>query len=413
MLETVARVELGLETPKITLVVGEKVTQKITLRNLTPLPDLFTLSVEGIPASWCNFDRNNLNMFPNWQEAVVLEITTPPKARANRYRGQIVVAARNQPSVRARVNLELEVLAPLELSTGLYPRRAKGFKAGYALKLHNRTVVDAVVPIHLKNDNPFCIAQLPANQVSVLAGQTQLIKFKLQLKPKAPPDQASQTQDFALALQPQWQVGVGTGLLPSPELTVSGQYIPQSRWVWFKNHPRLFIVLGVLLLLVLLWSILIVPLIREGLLGIATQKASFQGAATSPLQAEQTSFNNTIQTSLNPVGALVQLHLEFTEPAQSIVINLKSWLFSADMRGKLEVVAETGDLVFKADNPQQLNSFPWFFLPPDQLVQRLNPKLKAWPAGQNQRLDKAEIEGHTLFLRLKACVSGEVACKRS
>ena len=351
-------------------------------------------------------------MLPNWAETVTFKVEVPPKAKANHYSGQIAVTARSQLAIRAKAGLELEVLTPLELNAYLRPHRATGFKANYRLILRNRTVCNSFVTLGLDNSNPFCAAHFSSNRVNVMAGQAQVVRFQLRLQPKAPPDQAEQSQAFAVAIQPEWQVGGSSVLTPGTPLSVAGEYIPQPRlaFTWAKKHPRLFILLAILLAIALLWSFVIVPLVREGLLTGTAQKVVFQGPATNPLRFEQNSFNQTLQAAYNPLGPLAQMQLSFTEPHQTVAIKLTSWFFSTTLMGHLSVSPTSGDLVFQADDPKQLNTFPWFFLPPDQLAQRLSPKLKTWLARQSQRLDKAEIEGNTLFLRLKACVPGEPAC---
>lgn len=401
MLVDTPRLELRLDTPKITLVVGEKTEQKITLLNQTPLPDLFTFVVEGIPGSWCSFSKFELNMLPNWVEQVTLTIEVPRTAKANRYVGQVVVAARSQLTVRAKTNLELEVLAPLELNAYLRPHRARGFRANYTLILRNPTPINSLVSLRLNSNNPNCVAHFPANQVNLLAGQARQVKLKLQLQPKAPPDQAAQRQEFAIGIQPQWQLGEAGHFTPGTEQLLSGQYIPQSRWYWVQNHRRLLIAGTILLLLVLLWSIALVPLIRLILLEAASQKINPQGPASQMLRIEQNSFNYYINSNINPVEAIAKAEIHFDEPGQKTAIHLKILFYSADIVGRLEVSPTTSDLSFKADQPDQLKSFPWFFLPPDEVVQRLNAKLKDWLTKQGQRLTASQIEGNTLYLRLK------------
>jgi hypothetical protein len=138
----------------------------------------------------------------------------------------------------------------------------------------------------------------------------------------------------------------------------------------------------------------------------------FQGVARNSIRVEQKAFSDTLQNVANPAGAMVQLEVKFTEENQGVEIIWKSFIFTARMTGTLRVDPNNSELIFDADNPDQPNSFPWAFAPPTKAVQKISGKLKGWLSTQDpaQKITKAEIEGNTLYLRLKACAAGEPAC---
>src|SRR5204862_2764588 len=112
----------------------------------------------------------------------------------------------------------------------------------------------------------------------------------------------------------------------------------------------------------------------------------------------------------NPIGALVLVEVRFNEaPVKDqpgkVHIAMTGFVFTANIEGHLEVDPVTAKLTFVPDNKGQPDTFPWVFVPPDQAVDKISLKLKNWLKTQSPalRLDKAEIEGNTLFLRLKTC----------
>jgi hypothetical protein len=235
------------------------------------------------------------------------------------------------------------------------------------------------------------------------------------LRKKTPSDQARQAQPFHVLVQPQWTVAQQP-VVTAP-VTVEGEYNHQSRWVFIQRHPVLFTFLSILLAVVLLWNLVVLQFIQNTLLLITTDKVVYSQVASKVIMVDQRGFNQQI-TQANPLSVPFPTDVRFIELPQKdskgvVEVRIQAFVLTRTLQGTMQVNQLSGDLVFVASNPHQLKSFPWLFLPPDKVVEKLNIKLKAWLKKQNppQRLDDVYIEGNTLFLKIKNCQIGEVACK--
>lgn len=411
-----ARVQVQLGMPRMTIVAGESAEQKITLTNLTNLPDDFKLSVEGLPTGWFSFSRDSVNMFPNWSEAVDFKVTISTKVRPDQYVGRLIAYSLTQPAVRTEVRLEILVLAQLKVEARLQPHRAKGYRANYELFIRNRSQCQGLLSLQMSPGTEFCVGQFVPSQVAIPAGQGATVKVAVQLKPKTPAEQAQQQQPFEILVQPEFMVE--NTPIKTAELLVEGQYIHESRWAIIGRYPRLFVGLAVLLVVVLLWNLIIWSINSTVLELIDRQfKPRDSVAARSPLRYEQAAYTQVIQTRYNPFKDMAEVKVFFYEetPTDKQVVKLQITLFGLflnELEGKLSV-NDNGELVFKSIKEGQTNSFPWTFAPPDQIVARLNKDLRIWLSrpGSNKRLDKPIIEGNTLYLTLKECKPGEEACR--
>lgn len=411
----VARVQITLEKPHMTIVAGDSASQQIFMMNLTSLPDNFQLTIEGLPENWFSFANATLNLFPNWNEHTEVTINISDKVKPDLYRGRIVASALAQAGIKAVMPIEIEVLAPLVVQARLQPQRGKGFKADYELLLRNRSMSEGLMTLQWAASNEFSVAQFTPPQVMIAPGQMQTIKLQVQLRKKTPSDQARQAQPFHVLVQPQWTVAQQP-VVTAP-VTVEGEYNHQSRWVFIQRHPVLFTFLSILLAVVLLWNLVVLQFIQNTLLLITTDKVVYSQVASKVIMVDQRGFNQQI-TQANPLSVPFPTDVRFIELPQKdskgvVEVRIQAFVLTRTLQGTMQVNQLSGDLVFVASNPQQLKSFPWLFLPPDKVVEKLNIKLKAWLKKQNppQRLDDVYIEGNTLFLKIKNCQIGEVACK--
>ncbi|NWJ94318.1 MAG: hypothetical protein HXX20_00895 [Chloroflexi bacterium] len=413
-----SKVDLKLETTSMTVVAGDSAEQEITLVNLTTLPDNFDLKVEGLPSGWYSFSKPSVNLFPNWNETVTFKVELSPKVRPNQYSGRIIVTSRSQPGVSMEVQIEIVVLAPLKLEARLQPHQATGFKANYNLILRNRSMSDVIMTLQLSADNPYCVGLFTPPEIKIAPSEAQVVKFKVQLAPKTPADQAQQAQPFEVQIQPKWVVGDQT--VSTPDLLVDGEYKHQSKWIFIARHP-FFVAGAVLLVLTFLLWVIILSFIQNSLL-LLTEKLPPAGVVRGSLRVEENIFSSNLQAKVNPLAAFVTMKVRFIEENQQVEISLKSFLVTDKMIGQLKVDPE-GDLSFTAGRlvpdtinggfnfkaePNRSNDLPWMFIPPNKVVDRLNLKLKTWLISQNQQgMVKAEIEGSTLYLRLQPCPAAD------
>lgn len=398
---------LTLGSSVVTIIAGESVEQQFSLTNLTPTPGTFQFAVEGFPATWCHFMSLSSSLYTNQSDLITFRLEIPAKTRPERYFGYIVVSERNQSGLRTKAPIEIAVLAPLKLEAHLRPHRASGFKASYDLLLRNTSMCDTQVKLALLENNSYCQAEFTPGELVIPKGQRAISKIKVGLRSKTPEDIANQFQKFNIEIQPQWIINNTARATPATSIT--GEYKHNSRWAFVERNRRL---LFLILLPFALWLafLLIGFLARLWLIGTAELNANYTGVAASAIWVDQNRFTDKLQVH-NPLSSVSQVQVRFREPDQKVEINLKIWWFtSARLEGRLLVDSSKGNLIFQADDPNQPGSFPWFLLPPDELVQRLNIKLKRWLIPQRQRMFDSRIEGNTVFIRVRPCIENDPAC---
>jgi hypothetical protein len=401
------RIETYLSNSRLTLVAGEEGSLAFTFYNRTQLPDDFEFSVIGLPANWCTFSKTSTNLMPNWKDEVTLTINLGAKVKPDIYQGSVVVTAKNQPAVRAEMPLTVEVLAPLVLAHRLQPHRIKAYKANYELILRNRSMSECFVNMAMGSSNPFCEGKFNPPNVRVPPGQSALVKAEISLAGKVPKDQKEQIQTFEIELEPQWLVN--GALNPTPTETVEGEYLYNSPLSFFSRNSKLLINLFIILLLVTLWFLLL-PLIQDGMATIVTNNIAVPNPLPSrTLFIEQKTITESAQNG-NPLAAFLKLEIRFDEKSQKAFLLAKFLFFGDPIPGKVEVDQVTGRLIFTADKPDQLNSFPLFLVPPNKVLEKISLKLRRPLLDQNLRLDRTRVEGTTLYITTRQCTPGEPAC---
>ncbi len=398
-------VEIRLQNSAVTIVAGDTIEQELTIFNNTSQPDTFELSIAGLPAGWYSFLSNQIVIFPNQSSTVKLRLQVSAKVNPNIHAARIVVTAQGQPHAVAEARIEVNVLAPLKAEARLQPHRAKGYRANYALIVRNRSMCDGFFHLSLPPNNHFCQGTFLPAIVRIAPQKSATTRLKVQMRPNAPDDQAGQLQKFEVLVQPQWQVEQYT--VNGEPLLVEGEYLPESRWNLLLRHPLLFGFVFAFLIFAILWSFLIFPFIRDTLVARTDQLITDQLLATpsNSIRLEQKSVSDDLQNMVNPLNKFVNIKVDFQEQEQQrVTLTLETTIFSNRITlGSItgHIIPRNGNLTFESNKLNQQNEFPWFFFPPDRVVQRMSEKINAKLKGQGQQIEKAEIEGNTLFLRKK------------
>ncbi len=390
--------------------------QHIDLANHS-LPDTFELVVEGFPPEWVSFPSGNvLSIFTARSATALLRLEVPEDAAATRMRGKLVAMSQTQrddlalkgeldpqKAVIAWAVLELEVLTPPQLSARLQPRHGTGFQVDYRLILRNRSPYEGYVTLQLAPGSN-CKAHFSPQYLQLPSGAGREVAIRVGLISGLPRQERNgKAQRFQVVAQPQWLIyQTRTDMPPVIE---EGEYTFRSRWEFLRRHPRLLAWLGALLLLFLSWQLLIFALQTVFLSRAETEiDFAYWKVEGSSLRLEGSAINKTLLEK-SPAALFADMYVHLNERNQKIEIALRGKIPIFDtkndfavLRGRL--IVENNELKFVADDPGQPNSFPWQLLPPDQMVKRLNPKLKNFASTQfrGQKLEQARIEGNTIYL---------------
>jgi hypothetical protein len=151
-------------------------------------------------------------------------------------------------------------------------------------------------------------------------------------------------------------------------------------------------------------------LISNAVVALADQTTQTVPPGATSLRYEQKEFTDKLQSYI-PLVVFVRPKVEFSEQPNDVGLTTVSFnflSFNLSLKGQVKVDPAKG-LVFVAENRNKLSQFPWNFLPVDRVVAALGKRIGEAAKTQNLALDRAEVEGNTLFIRLKPC-SGTTAC---
>jgi tRNA A-37 threonylcarbamoyl transferase component Bud32 len=149
------RIRVLLDAEALSITPGQPVLVRLTLANFGTTVDHFTISVEGIPASWAKGPEQAVQLNPHAQSNVVLNVLVPraPGSFAGQYPVTVRARSREEPDESGTATTLWTVL-PFEATTAsLAPQRASGrSRAGYVLALSNGGNAPARYALHGQDD---------------------------------------------------------------------------------------------------------------------------------------------------------------------------------------------------------------------------------------------------------------------
>jgi uncharacterized membrane protein len=148
------KIQVNLPSESLTVMAGETVETSATLHNLGQTIDQFTVSIEGLDASWFTLPVSSVALFPNDKDNLKI-ILSPPKAaetKAGSYPFRIRVASQADPTEIATVDLSIEVQALPEIELSISPPRIVGRKGMYQIEVRNPGDREAKLNLEASDD---------------------------------------------------------------------------------------------------------------------------------------------------------------------------------------------------------------------------------------------------------------------
>jgi len=135
------KIDLSLSPPRLQVAPGETVATTATIKNAGDVVEAYSIMVEGIDRQWCTLSKTSLQLFPADHEQVQISIQPPrtSAAKAGPYDVVVRVATTSpeRPTDETTAPLALEVKPFLQFDLNLSPRRARGRKGSYRLRITN------------------------------------------------------------------------------------------------------------------------------------------------------------------------------------------------------------------------------------------------------------------------------------
>ena len=194
-----------LSPEKLHVTPGGSVEAVATIRNVGDVVEAYSIEIEGIEPQWVTLSVLSASLFPGDEAQVHLGIQLPRTSvvKAGRYEVRLKVISKRDPSVQSTVEVALDVEGFLLFDVDLAPRKARGRKGSYQVKVTNSgnlkttyTIAgqdpDETWEFNVKQENivvePGATAEVPVvvkPRKSILAGRPKTRAFNLTVTPHA------------------------------------------------------------------------------------------------------------------------------------------------------------------------------------------------------------------------------------
>jgi len=144
------KVEVTISPKAFVVAPGDNAEATATLRNLGGRVDQFTISIDGIDASWYSLPVSSVALFPNDQDNLRI-VLHPPKTietEARSYPFRVNVTSQENPDETTTVELGIEIRTLPGLELAISPQRVVGWKGVYQVVITNMS--DSEARIHLR-----------------------------------------------------------------------------------------------------------------------------------------------------------------------------------------------------------------------------------------------------------------------
>jgi eukaryotic-like serine/threonine-protein kinase len=150
----------------------------VYVRNLGPLADHFTVSIEGIPPAWLA-QPGSAQLKPGQHETVTLTIRPPrtPESRAGTYTLKVHTASRSDPHQITTIPASLRVEAYTGFTSELQPQRIRTGKDG-RITVQNHGNAPATFDVRLSDHGAALTFEPEHTQLRAEAGQTSETSFR-------------------------------------------------------------------------------------------------------------------------------------------------------------------------------------------------------------------------------------------
>ena len=148
------KIQVTVTSESLVAMAGETVETSATLQNLGQTIDQFTVSIEGLDASWFTLPVSSVALFPNDKDNLKI-ILFPPKTtetKAGSYPFRIRVASQEDPTETATVDLNIEIQALPEIELSISPPRIVGRRGVYQIVVRNPSDREAQQKLEVSDD---------------------------------------------------------------------------------------------------------------------------------------------------------------------------------------------------------------------------------------------------------------------
>jgi hypothetical protein len=130
--KTIARYQIRLETPQLTVSPGECVNLPVMVINQGETVEHVRISLEGVPGSWVMIRTNTLHLEPGVQQITTLSIQPPrsSQSRAGRYPIAVRLASQSSQNQVVEARGTIILASYLQFTSQLYPRRLRASAIG-------------------------------------------------------------------------------------------------------------------------------------------------------------------------------------------------------------------------------------------------------------------------------------------
>jgi hypothetical protein len=181
-----ANIGLTLGTARLEVTAGGTSEISFIVRNLSQIVDHYTITIEGLDATWWNLSVPTFSLFPNDQGEAKIAVHPPKEAeaRAGGYSFRVKATSKADPqdftTVEALLILKGFILWDIEMT----PSRVTGKSGIYNIKINNLGNTDAVIVLAAKDAEETLAYQFSETTVTVPGGGSSRVRLDVKLKGK-------------------------------------------------------------------------------------------------------------------------------------------------------------------------------------------------------------------------------------
>ena len=179
------RIGLFADSKTLMITPGQATRTQVTITNLGQTVDWFTLTVEGVPASWLQLPDEEVQLNPGMQETVELYINVArvPNNLAQEYPVTVRARSREKPTEAGATSMCWTVQPFKEEALHIEPRRVSGRgRATYAVTLQNSGNTLTQYELKGDDDEQKLAYQFGANQINLEPGQETRVRLAIRTR---------------------------------------------------------------------------------------------------------------------------------------------------------------------------------------------------------------------------------------
>ena len=198
-----SNIEVSLTPERVALAPGDTAEFAVVVRNVSDVPEQYSIEVQGIPASWIRLSTPDLSLPPRDKESVLVNINPPASAatEAGSYNVSVKVASRRDQKLSTSIGFQLDLSSASEWDLDLLPKQAKGYREPFHVLIANKGNAAETYKLKAADPDARYDYHFSSESIAVEPGATSKVTLSITLK-KGMSAGGSKTTSFSVSASP-------------------------------------------------------------------------------------------------------------------------------------------------------------------------------------------------------------------